>query len=74
MWVFLVAQPVKNLPAMQETRLRSLGQEEPLAKGMVTHTSILAVEFHGQRSPADDSPWGHLESDKTEKLTLSLLL
>ena len=39
---FLVAQTVKNLPAMQETQVRSLGQEEPLKKGMATHSSILA--------------------------------
>ena len=38
----LVAQTVKNLPAMQETRVRSLGWEDPLEKGMTTHSSILA--------------------------------
>ena len=38
----LVAQTVKNLPAMQETWVPSLGQEDPLEKGMVTHSSILA--------------------------------
>ena len=41
----LVAQTVKNLPAMQETqemRVRSLGQEDPLEEGMATHCSILA--------------------------------
>ena len=38
----LVAQTVKNLPAMQETLVRSLGQEDPLEKGMATHSSILA--------------------------------
>ena len=41
-WASLVAQIVKNLPAMQETRVQSLGQEDPLEKGMVTHSSILA--------------------------------
>ena len=40
--VYLVAQVVKNLPAMQETQVWSLGQEDPLEKGMVTHSSILA--------------------------------
>ena len=44
------AQTVKRLPAMQETRVWSLGQEDPLEKGMATHSSILAGEFHGQRS------------------------
>ena len=38
----LVAQTVKNLPAMQETGVRTLGQEDPLEKGMATHFSILA--------------------------------
>ena len=41
-WVSLVAKMVKNLPAMQETRDRSLGQEDPLEKGMATHSGILA--------------------------------
>ena len=39
---FLVAQMVKNLPAMQETQVQSLGQEDPLEKGMATYSSILA--------------------------------
>ena len=38
----VVAQMVKNLPAMQETWVQSLGQEDPLEKGMATHSSILA--------------------------------
>ena len=38
----LVAQTVKNLPAMQETWIQSLGWEDPLEKGMATHSSILA--------------------------------
>ena len=40
--VFPIAQTVKNLPAMQETWVRSLGQESPLEKGMAIHSSILA--------------------------------
>jgi len=43
---------VKNLPAMQETRVKFLGQEDPLEKGMATDSSILSGEFHGQRSLA----------------------
>ena len=39
---FLVARMVKNPPAMQETQVLSLGQEDPLEKGMATHSSILA--------------------------------
>ena len=38
----MVAQTVKNLPAMQETQVQSLGQEDPLKKGMATHSIILA--------------------------------
>ena len=37
----LVSQTVKNLPARQETQVQSLGQEDPLEKGMATHSSIL---------------------------------
>ena len=41
-WVFLVAQMVKSLPAMRETQVQSLDQEDPLEKEMSTHTSIFA--------------------------------
>ena len=41
-WASLVTQTVKNLPAIQETQVRSLGQEDPLEEGMATHSSILA--------------------------------
>ena len=41
-WASLVAQMVKNLPAMRETWVQSLGQEDPLEKEMATHSSILA--------------------------------
>ena len=41
-WVSLVTQMVKNLPAMRDTHVSSLGQEDPLEKGMSTHSSILA--------------------------------
>ena len=62
----LVAEMVKNLPAMQETWVRSLGREDPLEEGMATHSSILPGEFHGQRSLAGYSPWCHKELDTTE--------
>ena len=48
----------KNLPAVQETQVRSLGQEDPLEKGMATHSSILAW-----RSPLKEEPGGCKESD-----------
>ena len=41
LWASLVAQTVKNLPSMQETWVRSLGWEDPLEKGMATHSSVL---------------------------------
>ena len=59
---------VKNLPAMQETRIQSLGQEDPLEKEMATHSSILAWRIHGQRSLVGYSPGGRKESDTTERL------
>ena len=62
---------VNNLPAMQETRIQSLGQEDSLEKGMATHYSILAWNTHGQRSLAGNGPWRHKELDITEHLTLS---
>ena len=47
---------VKDLPAMQETWVRSLGQEDPLEEGMATHYSILAYgELHGQKRVGYDS-------------------
>ena len=49
---------VKYLSAMQETWVRSLGGKNLLEMGMATHSSILALEFHGQRSLAGYSPWG----------------
>ena len=42
MWASLVAQMVKKTPAVQETWVQSLGWEDPLEKGMATHSSILA--------------------------------
>ena len=67
-----MAQTVKNLPAMQETWIRSLSWEDPLEKGMTTHSVFLPGESHGQRSLAGYSPWGRKESDTMERLTVSL--
>ena len=47
----LVAQMVKNLPAKQETQVQSLGQEDPLEKGMATHSSILAWRISWTEEP-----------------------
>ena len=67
-WTSLVAQPVKSLPEVQESQVRSLGWEDPLEKGMATHSSILAWRRQGQRAWRV-GPWGHQELDRTERLT-----
>ena len=56
----LVAQTGKNLHPKQEMRVQSLGQEDPLEKGLATHSSILAWEI--PRNLVGYSPWGHKES------------
>ena len=49
--IFLVAETVKNLPAMLETWVRSLGQEDPLEKGMASNSSILAWRIPWTEEP-----------------------
>ena len=51
-WASLVAQPVKNLPAVRETWVQSLGCEDPLEKGMATHSSILTWRIPGTEEPS----------------------
>ena len=63
-WGSLVAQMVKNPPAVQETQVQSLGQEDPLEKGMATHSNILAwripwTEEHGRLPPMGSQTVGH---------------
>ena len=53
---------------MQETYVRSLGQEDPVEKEMATHSSILAWEISYREEPGGYNPWGHKESDTTERL------
>ena len=67
-WTSLVAEMVKNLPAMQETQVQSLGWEDPLEDGMASHSSILAWRIPMDREAwrATYSPWGLKESDATE--------
>ena len=60
---------VKNLPAMQETQARYLGQEDPLEEGLATHSGILAWEIPWTEDLVCYSPWGHKESDTVEQLT-----
>ena len=63
---------VKNLPAMQETQVRSLGWEDTLKKGMATHSSILAWSISWTEAPGGLQSMVLKESDVTEQLTLSL--
>ena len=63
-----MAQLVKNLHAMWDTWVRSLGWEDSLETGKATHSSILAWRILWT------SPWGHKELDTTEQLSLSLSL
>ena len=64
----LVIQPVKNLTAMQETWVQSLGWEDPLEEGMVTPWQPIENP-HGQRSLEGYSPWDCKELDTTEELS-----
>ena len=61
-----MTQSVKSPPAVWESWVRSLGQEDPLEKEMATHSSILAWRTHGQRNLVGYSPWGHRELDIAE--------
>ena len=63
-----MAQTVKRLPAMQDTWVQSLGQEDPLEKEMATHSSTLAWRILWMEEPGRYSPWGRKESDATERL------
>ena len=53
-----MAQMVKNLPAMQETRVQSLSLEDPLKKGLAIHSSILAWRIPWTEEPGGLHPWG----------------
>ena len=61
---------VKHLPAMRETQVRSLGQEDHPEKEMATYSTpvLLPGKSHGWRSLVSYSPWGRKESDMTERL------
>ena len=64
---------VKNLPATQETRVQSLGREDPLEKQMATHSSFVAWRMPRAEDPDRLQSWGHNKLDTTEQLTLLLL-
>ena len=61
-----MAQTVKNLPAMQEAQVRSLGQEDPLEKGMTTHSSSPAWRIPWTEEPGGLQSMGSQESGMTE--------
>ena len=61
-WASLVAQLVKNLPAMQETWVQSLGWEDPLEEGMAAHSSILAWKIPWTEEP------GGLQSMESQRV------
>ena len=67
-WASLVAQMVKNLPAMQElqeTQVRSLSQEDPLEEGMATHSSMLAwrIPMDGELGGLQSMGWQRIRHD-----------
>ena len=58
LWVSLVAEMVKSLPAMRETRVQALAQEDPLEKGMASHFSIFAWKIPRTEEPGRLQPIG----------------
>ena len=72
-WASLVAQLVKNLPAMQETWVQFLGQKDPLEKETATHSSILAWWILWTEEPGRLQSMGLQESDMTEQLSIQVL-
>ena len=68
-----MAQRLKRLPPMQETRVRTLGREDPLEKEMATHSSILVWKIPWTEEPYRLlSPWGLKEPDMTEQLHIHI--
>jgi len=63
-----VAQRVKNLPAVQETGVQSLGQGDPCRKEWLATPVFLSGEFHGHRSLVGYRSWGCKELDMTEQI------
>ena len=66
--IFLVAQQIKNPPAMCETWVRSLGREDPLEKEMATHSSILAWRIPWTEEPGELQSTGSQRVRHTEQL------
>ena len=70
----MLAQTLKNLPAVQETQLQSLGWEDPPEKGMATYSSILVwrIPWTEETWQVILSPQGRKELDTTKRLTLEM--
>ena len=67
-----MAQTVKHLPAMLETRVQSLGWEDPLENEMANHSSILAWKIPWTEEPGGLQSMGYRELDTTERLHFNL--
>ena len=65
-----MAQTVKSLPAVQQTWVQSLGQEDPLEKGMASHSCVLAWRISWAEEPGGLQSLGHKELDTAEQRTL----
>ena len=63
----LVAQTIKNLPALWEIQVPSLCQEDPLEKALAAHSSILAWRIPRTEEPGELQSMGSQESDRTER-------
>ena len=68
-WASLVAQLVKNPPAMRETSVGCLGREDPLEKGMATHSSILAWQIPWMEEPGELQSMGSQKVGLTEQIS-----
>ena len=67
-WTSLVAQTLKHLSTIRETRVRALGWEDPLEKEMAIHSSTIAWKIPWTEKLVGYSLWGRKESDTTEQL------
>ena len=65
-----MSEMIENLPEVQETWVPSLGQEDPLEKGMATHCSLLALKVPWTEGPGGLQSMGSQESHRTERLAL----
>ena len=75
MLISLVAQRVNRLPAMWETQVQFMGQEDPLEKEMATHSSTLAWKITWMEKPHKlYSPWGRTEADMTERFHFHFMI